>query len=205
MKIFTRILVLICFTGVIFSCKPSKICPAYHSYFILDPEVTQQTFSILGPDSLPREPAWQIEKQKVGIADDFSVRKKERMQKVISMESVYIEKEDPFDSPLAMAEMDSVTRDSLQNLQRNQVYDDFYNYDQMIYLHHFGKYFPRPQQAPDIEEEVKDVDAPTIEDEEPETEEKKGFFGNIFGKKKDKEQTGEEELIEEETAPEGGQ
>lgn len=191
MKVVTRYFLIFFASGLIFSCRPSKICPAYHSYFILDPDVTRSTFSLFGPDSLPKDPyteLWQIDKKKVGIADDFSRKKKERKQRIITMESIYLDKEDPMDA-MAKAEMDSATRDSLQQAQPIRD-DDFYNYDQVIYLHHFGKYFPRPKPDPSMSEELKqDKDEPLIKDDEPAEEDKDdggGFFKNLFGKKKNK-------------------
>lgn len=204
MKSSSGYIILILFSGLIFGCRPSKICPAYHSYFILDPAVTRTTFSLFGADSLPRDPKndlWQIEKKKVGIADDIARGKKIRKQSIISMESVYLKKQDPFEQQLAMAEMDSAMIDSLRYVQ-SAANDDFYNYDQMIYLHYYGKYLPKPKPQSDIEEDLKPEEEALIEDDQPgeeETEEKQGFFKKLFGKKKSEEQ--EEpagEVVEEE-------
>ncbi len=175
--------------GLLFSCKPSKICPAYHSTFILDPEVTRTTFSLFGPDSLPKDPEtelWFVKKKKVGIADDYSYKKKNTKMAIIDMEPIYIKKTDPLDMPLAMAEMDSSMMDSLQHRRTEERYDDFYNYDQMIYLHYFGDYLPKPKPAPDISDDLK-KDESLIKDETGASEEPKkdGFFKRLF-KKKDK-------------------
>lgn len=193
MKVFSGYILLFLLSGIIFSCKPSKICPAYHSYFILDPDVTRTTFSLFGADSLPKDPKsdlWQIDKKKVGIADDIAYRKKLRKQAIISMESVYLKKEDPFENQLAMAEMDSAMIDSLQQVRLDNQYQDFYNYDQIIYLHYFGEYLPKPKPNDDIRDDLEPEEETMISDDEQpaevEPEEKKGFFKRLFGKKKNK-------------------
>jgi len=129
-----------------------------------------------------------IDKQKVGIADDYSYKKKNKKMAIISMESIYLKKKDPLDMPLAMAEMDSTTLDSLQHQRKSQQYDDFYNYDQMIYLHYFGDYLPKPKPAPGMSDDLKKEEKTLIQDgESDETSgaEKKGFLKGLF-KKKDK-------------------
>jgi len=173
--------------GLIFSCKPSRICPAYHSAFILDPEVTRTTFSLFGPDSLPKDPEtdlWMIEKKKVGIADDFAYKKKNNKMAIISMERIYLEKEDPLDMPMAMAEMDSSMVDSIRHERQSQQYDDFYNYDQLIYLHYFGDYLPKGKPSSGIADDLKKEET-LIQDDTPieDEQEKKGLFKGLFKKK----------------------
>ncbi len=190
--------VCIFFSGLVFSCKPTKICPAYHSSFIIDREVTRTTFSLFGPDSLPKDPEedlWIVDKKKVGIADDFSYKKKTNKMAIISMESIYLKKEDPLDMQLAMAEMDSAAIDSVMYHRQSQQYDDFYNYDQMIYLHYFGDYLPKPKSTSDFSEDLKQ-DESLIQDEstdELEEKEKKGFLKGLFKKKNKKEEAVEDE------------
>ncbi len=205
--------------GLIFSCKPSKICPAYHSSFIIDPEVTRSTFSLFGPDSLPKDPEKDrrmVDKKKYGIADDFGYKKKNNRMAIIKMEHVYKKKDDPLDMPLAMAEMDSSMIDSLQIQRSEERYDDFYNYDQMIYLHYFGDYLPKPKPEADIEEDLENEDTMISDDEELSEEPKKeGFFKRLFKKKKKKKKKkksddelegdsseGEEEIIDDESTEE---
>lgn len=200
MKIFNKYFVFLLFIMGVSSCKPTRVCPAYHSYFILDRDVTRSTFSLFGPDSLPKDPEedlWMIDKKKVGIADDLPYKKKVDKQAIISMESIYLKKEDPLDQ-MAMAETDSATLDSVRYHQRLQN-DDFYNYDQMIYLHYFGDYLPKPSEKPQTTEDDLKKDKSLIKDEEePQEEKKKGFLGGIFGKKKDKDNEKSEEATDEE-------
>ncbi len=196
MKVFSYFAGVFLIAGLIFSCKPSKICPAYHSYFILDRDVTRTTFSLFGADSLPRDPKndlWQIEKKKVGIADDFAYKKKVRKQAIISMESIYLQQEDPLEMQFAMAEMDSSMIDSLRHVRSSAQQKDFYNYDQIIYLHYFGKYLPKPK--PESEAAEAEEDAMITDDENVEQEEEKGFFKRLFGGKKDKKKRKTEEEV----------
>ncbi len=173
--------------GSLFSCQKSMICPAYQSYFILDPEVTRQHFSLFGEDSLPKQ-IWEVDKKKVGIANAMAYNKKVRKMQTISTHSVYLPMKDPFaDYRREFAESDSiVTLDSASILK--DYYNDFENVDQIIYLHHYGKYLQKkPAEQEDIEKDLVEKDEPLISKEELNGEEqtppkKKKFWP--FGKKK---------------------
>ncbi len=185
-----------------YACQQRMICPAYHSYFILDVEETKKHFSYYGLDSLPKE-KWNIEidKKKVGIADELPYHKKVDAMRTVSMESIYkkLEEEDLFKRELATyAESDTVPVmvDTIAILAKEEE-QDFENIDQMIYLHHFGKYLPK--RGDDLDQMADDMEgADALSDEETESmiEEpaKKGFWP--FGKKKKKKK---EELADEES------
>ena len=168
------------------ACQQRMVCPAYHSYFILDISETKKQFSLFGPDSLPKQ-KWDVDKQKVGIAEVVADSRRWSDIDIIPMKSVYM----PIEDPLAQyqteyAEMDTTMRvDSLAVL--TDYYDDFENVDQMIYLYHFGKYINRRTiDAFDPEEEL-DNDEPLVESSDLETEpakEKKGLWP--VGKRKKK-------------------
>jgi hypothetical protein len=188
--------------GVIFlcyfsACQQKMICPAYHSYFILDVDETRKTFSLFGPDSLPID-KWEVDKEKYGIAKEISYQKKLKEMRIISMNSIYKKIEDPFAQfHHEFAEADSMTYlDSASVIADSKGHSDFENIDQMIYLHHFGKYLPaknnfgemdafkddlKPEEEPMIQEEVGEEDAP---------KEKKKW--GIFGRKKKKAENQEE-------------
>jgi hypothetical protein len=178
-------------------------CPAYHSYFILDVDETRNTFSLFGADSLPKK-NWDVKKEKYGIAREVADQKKLREMRIISMNSIYKKIEDPFaEFQGSYAEMDSaIYVDSAAVLSASRGDNDFQNIDQMIYLHHFGRYLPRKSNS-DMEELKADMteEDPLIQDEEEAPKKKKkGLFG--FMKKK---RNRSEEAATDEDLPEGEQ
>ena len=72
-----RVYFIICVITTVYlsACQQKMICPAYHSYFILDVEETRKTFTMFGADSLPRND-WDVDKEKYGIAKEISDHKK---------------------------------------------------------------------------------------------------------------------------------
>ncbi len=198
--IFT--LVVLCYFS---ACQQKMICPAYHSYFILDVDETRNTFSLFGPDSLPKK-NWDVDKEKWGIAKEVADQKKLREMRIISMNSIYKEIEDPFAQfQRSYPETDSMIYiDSAAVLSASRGDNDFQNIDQMIYLHHFGRYLPSKNNAAtqdellrrDLREE--EEEEPLIQEEEVEPQKKKkGLFG--FMKKKKKKNQDEETELEEES------
>lgn len=197
-----RIIIYIFFvsTSAYFSaCSPKVVCPAYHSYFILDVDETKKTFSLFGADSLPKK-NWDIEKEKYGIAKNIPYKEKVDEMRIISTNSIYKKIEDPMDLfKKAYPKSDSLySIDSISIIVRNQPNNDFQNIDQMIYLHHFGKYMPKKDENRyRLEDDLKEE--PLIVDEEQEgSEVPKKKFG-LFRKKNKKsktDQTEEEELDE---------
>jgi hypothetical protein len=192
-----RISVYILLLGVflqVFACQQKMICPAYHSYFILDIEETRNQFTLFGADSLPIE-KWDDQRQKVGIAEEVAYNKKIKDIRTISMESIYLPLEDPLDAVRReFADADSTFSLDTASYMADY-YNDFHNIDQMIYLHHFGKYLPKRNYGfQEIEEELV-TDEPLVDiSEEEESREKKRKLWP-FGKKKNKT---EEEVIESE-------
>ena len=160
------------------------ICPAYHSYFILDVEETRNTFSLFGSDSLPKH-RWEVDKEKYGIAKEVSDHKKMEDMRTISMNSIYNKIEDPFEMfRRDFAESDSLMIiDSTAVMAQSQGYSDFQNIDQMIYLHHFGKYLPRRGGVDDAIKEDLMVEEPLIPDVEDEVLPRKKKKLWPFGKK----------------------
>jgi hypothetical protein len=186
-QVFTIVfgVVILCYFS---ACQQKMACPAYHSYFILDVDETRKTFSLFGADSLPRK-NWDIDKEKYGIARDISDHKKLRDMRIISMNSIYKKIEDPFASfQRVYAEADSMVYiDSASILADSKGLNDFKNIDQMIYLHHFGKYLPAKNTAggrsvkDTFKEDMKQEEAPLVEDGD-EDEPKKKF--RLFNRKK---------------------
>lgn len=190
-------LIVLCYFS---ACQQKMICPAYHSYFILDVDETRRTFTMFGPDSLPKK-NWEVDKEKYGIAKEVADAKKLREMRIISMNSIYKKIEDPFAEFQRMyAESDGDIQpiDSIAILSASRGDNDFQNIDQMIYLHHFGKYLPSKnsnsndfiRQDMQIEEEE-----PMIEEQQEPEKKKKGLFG-IF-RKKDRSDQEDEQLSDE--------
>jgi hypothetical protein len=168
-------------------CQRDMICPAYHSYFILDIDETRNTFSLFGADSLPKQ-VWGLDQKKYGIAKNIPDWKKRSDMRIISMNSIYKQIEDPFAQfSGALAESDStIVIDTAAVLAANRPDKDFQNIDQMIYLYHFGQYLPARNRNDweEIKDDLVEEDEPLIQDEEEEEPKKKrGLFG-IFRKNK---------------------
>ncbi len=179
---------IVCLTSLtyLFGCQQKMICPAYHSYFILDIDETRKTFSLFGEDSLPKK-NWEVDKQKFGIAKEKSRNKKLKEMRIISMNSVYKKLEDPFEQyQREYAESESApVLDSATIMERARTRpNEITNIDQMIYLYHYGKFLRRHKRDEEqLREDMKQEDKPLIE-EEQEAPRKKKF--RLFGKKKDK-------------------
>ena len=201
-----RVIIYIFFisaTAYFSACSQKMTCPAYHSYFILDVDETRKTFSLFGADSLPKK-NWEVEKEKYGIAKEISEEEKLKEMNIISMNSIYKKIEDPFEIfHREFADSDSIYNiDSTAILAQNNNYNDFQNVDQMIYLHHFGKYLPgKGGNRDEFKEDMKQEEDPIISDvdlEDGQTPKKKRKFWP-FGKKNKKskddntENSGEEE------------
>jgi len=165
-------------------CQQKMICPAYHSYFILDTEETRKTFSLFNEDSLPKD-TWKVDKEKYGIAKSKPYNKKLNELRTISMTSVYLPLEDPFEqfrreNAIAGSE---VLIDSASVLAKSRGEDDFQNIDQMIYLHHFGKYLPsKISGEAQLKEDMK-TDEPLITEEPQSDAKKEKKRKGLFGKK----------------------
>jgi hypothetical protein len=169
------------------------VCPAYHSYFILDTRETTKMFSYLGEDSLPKG-GWEVDKQKVGIAEEISDRKKEKMMATVSVESIYLPLEDPFAAYAAQyASGDTLNlMDTAAFMSQTFADADAYNIDQVIYLHHFGKYFPqRKSEQEELEEDLKPEEIAAVAEEQEKPKRKFWPFGK--GKKNDDADTADEE------------
>jgi len=191
-------LIVLCYFS---ACQQKMICPAYHSYFILDVDETRNTFSLFGGDSLPKK-NWEVDKEKWGIAKEVSDEKKLNEMRIISMNSIYRKIEDPFAQfQRSFPESDSMIYiDSAAVLSASRGDNDFQNIDQMIYLHHFGRYLPGRSDATRVDEQLREdlreeEEEPVIEEEEPKKK-KRGLFG--FGRKKNKKNQKEEALESEE-------
>ncbi|MGF1635522.1 MAG: hypothetical protein ACFCUU_00505 [Cyclobacteriaceae bacterium] len=182
-------IICVCFC---FSCKEKFVCPSYHTYFILDQNETLRHFSLFSQqDSLPKGDGY-VAKTKFGIYDEPSFRKKEKEMKTVSMESIYKALSDPFEDIPDRNLLSKQQVDSLYMVHRNPQ-EEFYNVDQMIYLHHFGKYLPKPRAFEDELEEEEEEEV--LIDEEPKEKKRKGLFG--LGRKKNQEEEVEEEEEEE--------
>ena len=131
---------------------------------------TRSKFSLFGADSLPKK-NWEVDKRKYGIATEVSDAQKLKEMRIISMESVYKKIEDPMERfqrerMEAMARADTmVVLDSAAVMARSRGEDDIKNIDQMIYLHHFGKYLPRRGASGDLFREDLKADEEKQEEE----------------------------------------
>ena len=189
-------------TAYFSACSQKMICPAYHSYFILDVDETKKTFSLFGSDALPRK-NWEVDKEKYGIAMDIPEQKKLKEMRIISMNSIYNEIEDPFEQfRREFVESDSMySMDSASILAKSDNYNDFQNVDQMIYLYHFGKYIPKKGGNRDeLKEDMKQEDEPLVPDVdliEDDSQKKKRKLWP-FGKKRKKSKNDQTEGVNEE-------
>lgn len=195
-----RVFYIICVIVIVYqsACQQKMICPAYHSYFILDVEETRKTFTLFGADSLPVE-KWDVDKEKYGIAKDIPVEKKLDEMRIISMNSIYKKIDDPYEIFNRQYAGDTtILLDSAAVYADSQNYNDFQNIDQMIYLHHFGKYLPRKGGSDERLREDLRPEEPLVTDELEEEKPKKKRKLWPFGKKNKKskadnsEETGEE-------------
>lgn len=182
----------------LFSCKEKFVCPAYHSYFILDPNETLRHFTLFDKeDSIPYRDGF-VAKTKFGTYDEPSYRRKEKEIKTVSRNSIYISKYDPF-SDLKI-DRRYITRSQADSIyvSNKPVEDDFYNVDQMIYLYHFGQYLPKSKFLDDDLDEDAEEEGEEIwklEEEEIEPDRKRR---RLFGGRKKKEATEAAEEEEEE-------
>lgn len=199
MKQVKNIFFGLCILCYFSACQQKMICPAYHSYFILDVEETRKTFSLFGEDSLPKK-RWEVEKEKYGIAKNIPDKKKNEEMRIISMNSIYKKIEDPFEQfRRENVFVDStMIMDSASVIAASRGDNDFQNIDQMIYLHHFGKFLPSKRNSTDqdIQEDLKEEE-PLITEEEEEIPKKKKKRG-LFGKKRNKQK--QDDSDEEETS-----
>ncbi len=189
------------------ACTRTMICPAYHSYFILDVNETRKTFTLFGTDSLPKK-RWEIDREKYGIAKDIPDQKKRKEMRIISMNSIYKKLEDPMDR-MALAESDSALAaiqvgDTTGATAQSEAFNDFDNIDQMIYLHHFGKYLPKKGGSTDeFKEDLMQQEAPLVDESSDNVEEtpKKKRKLWPFGKKGKKTGDGNPEGSEDQVGP----
>lgn len=63
------------------------ICPAFQSSFILDDSVRLVTFSLFGPDSLPKN--FMVDKGKFGIIEPVTYPRKNNAIKSIQMVTIF--------------------------------------------------------------------------------------------------------------------
>ena len=188
-----RVFYIICVIVTVYqsACQQKMICPAYHSYFILDVEETRKTFTLFGPDSLPKQ-KWDVDKEKYGIAKEIPVEKKLDQMRIISMNSIYKKIEDPFEMfRREYAGDTTILLDSASVYADSKNFNDFQNIDQMIYLHHFGKYLPRRGTSDEAIREDLKQEEPLVSDEVEEKPKKKRKLWP-FGKNKKKKSSEED-------------
>lgn len=69
------------------ACHRGMICPAFQSSFILNDSVRLVTFSLFGPDSLPKH--FLVDKGKFGIIEPYTLPQKYNAIKSIQMVTVF--------------------------------------------------------------------------------------------------------------------
>ena len=149
------------------------ICPAFQSAFIYNDVKREELFAYFGEDSLPSLHGF-TNKNKYGIIEEASKRKKRESMRIVKMERIYPEK-DVNDSTssdsLAMALNTSKDGgvgdlDSLVNAPPEKSYN--YNVEQANYNRLFGKYLYKP--PPPESEEDEEALAPDAVPQEEEQE-----------------------------------
>ena len=117
--------------------------------------------------------------------------------RIISMNSVYKKLEDPFEA--FRREYPESDLDTAAILANSQDKSDFQNVDQMIYLHHYGKYLPKKVDARDqLKEDLMVEESPLILDEggdledAPKNKKKRWPFGKKKAKTEEEDPESEE-------------
>lgn len=87
MKIFSSAIKIILFVIFTSACHRGMICPAFQSSFILDDSVRLLTFSLFGPDSLPKN--FIVDKGKFGVIEPATYPRKYKAIKSIEMVTVF--------------------------------------------------------------------------------------------------------------------
>ncbi len=109
MKVFgSTIKYIIIISIVATACHRGVICPAYQSSFILNDSIRDITFSMFGPDSLPKN--YLTAKNQFGIIETQTPREKSNSIKTIDMVTIY-DPMPPSDSTLILPQYQE---DSLQ-------------------------------------------------------------------------------------------
>ncbi len=133
------------------------ICPAFQSAFVYNDDKREKLFAYFGEDSLPLLQG-QTNKNKFGIIEDITRRKRKDNFRTVKMERIYPEKELEDDSLLLALntplEGEGGNLDSLINAPQEQMYN--YNVEQANYNRLFGKYIYKP--PPPEPEEVEELD-----------------------------------------------
>lgn len=93
------------------ACHRGVICPAFQSSFILNDSIRDVTFSMFGPDSLPK--TYLTAKSNVGIIENQTRKEKTNSIKTIEMVTIY-DPMPPSDSTLAVPQYQE---DSLQMVE----------------------------------------------------------------------------------------
>lgn len=68
---------------------PGKVCPAYQSYFMIDPETKEDFFAMFDQDSLPRDRA-NVKKNRYGLIKEITYVNKSHTFNTVKKEKVYI-------------------------------------------------------------------------------------------------------------------
>lgn len=109
MKIFgSTIKYIIIISFVASACSRGVICPAFQSSFILNDSIRDVTFSMFGPDSLPK--TYLTAKNNFGIIEQQTRREKNNEIKTIEMVTIY----DPMPAADSTLVLPQYQEDSLQ-------------------------------------------------------------------------------------------
>lgn len=190
-------LLLVGILGLLSACTQRMTCPAFQSAYIYDKEALRKKFSYFKEDSTPK--LLTASKNKYLIAVPESYRKKMRNLQTVEMKPIYPEIPDSLKleegADLILAERDVI--DSLavqQGLDRtDSAYaitkaKEKYNVDQDNYMWYFRDVLVLPDVRAALEQ--KSGEKLGISAVGPEkTEEKKGFFKNLFKKKEKNDST----------------
>lgn len=145
------------------SCQSKMICPAFQSAFIYNDSTRERLFAYFGEDSLPSQEVYSS-KNKYGIIEKVSKRKRRDQMRIVKMEKVFPEKNPSVDSAmLALGnanEEGEMDLDSLVSAAPKTQYH--YNVEQENYVRLFGKYLYKPPPP----EEEESTDTPTDESTE---------------------------------------
>lgn len=191
------------------ACSTQRmICPAYQSAFIHDQETLRKKFSYFGEDSMPK--ILEASKDKHLLIDPVTYRKRLKALQTVAMVDIYPQQDDSlaFDDDMKeelliasqeaksgdlyneadlLKEMpdgegqENLTASAADSIYMISLKKEKFNIDQELYLWYLRKFLVYPDVKIQMEANA-EAQGEAIK------EQKKGFFGKLFGGKKQKEQ-----------------
>ncbi len=194
-------LYLICILTVVLasSCAERHVCPAYASAFIYDKDVLKKQFSTFGEDSLPKIVEVKKDQYLVGVRQPY--KKKIRVMNNIAMEEVYPVLDDSLaftGDALMLAEVDMLDSAALDSAKNELPWKEQFNVEQEYYFWYLNDILVYPEEklmAVQKKSQLEDEKTSAI-DVGDTGKKKKGLFGFLKRKKKNKNDSTATENVE---------